>query len=435
MTWLLLLLVLGVNMTFWGGMGIVRAFDERIRRRSRPAERAPAIPLWDVAVMIAAHNEEAVIGASLGRLLELIPADCVHVVSDWSTDSTVQIAQGMGVNVVETPKNVGKAAALTFGRDHFELLDKFKAVMILDADTKLDRRYFELALPMFDDPRIVAVAGCAHTWWQRQMGFTGNVLVTHRQRVYLLTQWLLKYGQTWRGISATLIVPGFASMYRCDALREIQIEVPGLIIEDFNMTFQVHAKRLGRIAFHPGAKAYTQDPSVLRDYIKQVRRWDLGLWQTIRRWLPKRPVFLATVVVTVIELVLSSLMMLLLPLIGVVALISLVPGLNAGPVLASLLAWASAYLGFPVIVIVIVGADYLLTCVVAFVERRPYVLLAGLLSIPMRVIDAALALYTLPRAWLDRSDGQWVSPTRRALTPDKTPATSIAVPILEGQPS
>jgi cellulose synthase/poly-beta-1,6-N-acetylglucosamine synthase-like glycosyltransferase len=267
------------------------------------------------------------------------------------------------------------------------------------------------------------------------MGFVGNVLVTHRQRVYLLTQWLLKYGQTWRGISATLIVPGFASMYRCEALREIQIEVPGLIIEDFNMTFQVHSKKLGRIAFHPMAKAYTQDPSVLRDYIKQVRRWDLGLWQTIRRWLPKQPVFLLTVLVTVIELVLSSLMMLLLPLVSVVALISAIPGIQLGAAVAGALAWASAYLGFPFIVVVIAGADYLLTLVVAIIERRPLILLSGLFSIPMRVIDAALALYTLPRAWLDRSSGQCVSPTRRALAPEESPAPSIEVPILEGQPT
>lgn len=432
MTWLLLLAVLGVNMTFWGSVGILRVLDERMRRRAKDGERALEVPLSEVAVMIAAHNEEAVIGASLGHLLELVPASNVHVVSDWSTDATVQIATDAGVNVVETPKNVGKASALVFAKDHFELLDKYKAVMILDADTKLDPRYFERALPMFDDPRVVAVAGCAHTWWQRKMGFVGNVLVTHRQRVYLLTQHLLKYGQTWRGISATLIVPGFASMYRTDALRDIVINPPGLIIEDFNMTFQVHAKRLGRIAFHPGALAYTQDPSRLKDYIKQVRRWDLGLWQTIRRWLPRRPVFAATVVVTVIELVLSSLMLLLLPLLGLAAAIAVIPGLHAGVVVTDTLAWVSAYLGFPYIVYVMVGADYLLTGVNAVVERRPFILIAGLFSIPLRVIDAALALYTLPRAWLDASDGQWVSPTRRALAPD-TSASSTAVPILEGQ--
>lgn len=434
MTWLLLLAVLGVNMTFWGSVGILRVIDERMRRRAVDGERTPEVSLSEVAVMIAAHNEEAVIGASLGRLLELVPASNVHVVSDWSTDATVQIATDAGVNVVETPKNVGKASALVFAKDHFELLDTFKAVMILDADTKLDPLYFEKALPMFDDPRVVAVAGCAHTWWQRKMGFVGNVLVTHRQRVYLLTQHLLKYGQTWRGISATLIVPGFASMYRTDALRDIVINPPGLIIEDFNMTFQVHAKRLGRIAFHPGAKAYTQDPSRLKDYIKQVRRWDLGLWQTIRRWLPRRPVFAATVVVTVAELVLSSLMLLLLPLVGVAAAIAVIPGVHAGPAVADALAWVSAYLGFPFIVYVMVGADYLLTIINAIAERRPFILIAGLLSLPMRVIDAALALYTLPRAWLDASDGQWVSPTRRALTPDPQ-TSSTSVPILEGQPS
>jgi len=31
----------------------------------------------------------------------------------------------------------------------------------------------------------------------------------------------------------------------------------------------------------------------------------------------------------------------------------------------------------------------------------------------MRVIDAAIALYTLPRAWQEKSTGRWVSPARR----------------------
>ena len=37
--------------------------------------------------------------------------------------------------------------------------------MLLDADTRLDPGYFEAALPLFDDPDIVAVAGCAHSNW------------------------------------------------------------------------------------------------------------------------------------------------------------------------------------------------------------------------------------------------------------------------------
>src|SRR4029450_7121923 len=73
-------------------------------------------------------------------------------------------------------------------------------------------------------------------------------------------------------------------MYRTRILSSIDIDAPGLAIEDFNMTFEVHARRLGRIAFHPGrAIAYTQDPHTLRDYSKQVERWSLGFWQTLRR--------------------------------------------------------------------------------------------------------------------------------------------------------
>src|ERR1035441_8761259 len=57
--------------------------------------------------------------------------------------------------------------------------------------------------------------------------------------------------------------------------------------------------------------------------------------------------------------------------------------------------------------------DLLLTLVVAAVERRPRYLLYGLFFVFMRTIDAAIAVYTLPRAWREQSTGRWVSPARR----------------------
>lgn len=427
MIWLAILLVVGVNMLIWGAVGVLRFLDEAPRRSPRARLGTAAVHLSDVAVLMAAHNEEAVIGTTLGALVQLVPAANVHVVSDWSSDRTVEIAERVGVNVVETPRNTGKASALAYGRDEFGLLDRYRAVMILDADTKLDPDYFEVALPLFDDPRVVAVAGCAHTWWQRRFGVVGNVLVTHRQRVYVLTQHLLKYGQTWRGISAVLIVPGFASLYRTEALRQIEIDPPGLVIEDFNMTFQVQAKKLGRIAFHPGAKAYTQDPANLRDYVKQIRRWDLGFWQTVRRWRGGRAVFGATLLMAIAELLASSALLVLLPVLALVAALDTVPGLAATPGFGPVLGTAVVVAGVPSLLL-LAATDYALTCVVAAVERRPLILLAGLLSLPMRVVDAAVALYTLPRAWLDQSNGQWVSPQRRLAPAVASGSESTLVP-------
>lgn len=418
----LLPLIVGLNLSIWGLVSGLRRIDESVRRRRRDHLDCECVTLSQLAVLMPAHNEELVIENSLARLLKLIPAANVHVVSDSSTDRTVQLARARGAAVVETPVNLGKAGALAFALEHFELLDRFAAVMILDADTELDPHYFDVALPLLDDPRVAAVAGCAHTRWQRRLGVLGHVLVAHRQRIYVLTQLLIKYGQTWRGVSATHIVPGFASIYRSRVLREITIDPVGLVIEDFNMTFELHAKRLGRIAFHPQARAYTQDPNRYQDYVRQVRRWALGLWQTLRRHRIDASVFGLSLAVTLVELITSSLLFIALPLIvAMVAVADLAPAVTSTPVLGEVIGAVGNRVTLTEVLLGIVVPDYLLTCVVAAVERQLSYLLAGLLFIPLKITDAALALYTLPRAWLDRSNGRWVSPTRRAIeTPEVT---------------
>lgn len=445
MIWVVVLLVVGVNLIFWGSIGLLRLVDDVLltgpdrrfpqgdgRHRGTPLRSSlpPAggggstVRRDQLAVLMPAHNEEMVIGASLAAITELVPAAQVHVVSDYSSDATVQIATGAGVTVFETPTNVGKAGALSYALREGGLLDRYEAVMILDADTQLHPRYFERALPMLDDPEVVAVAGCAHTRWQRAMGPVGEVIVSHRQRVYALTQWLLKYGQTWRAISATHIVPGFASIYRTRALREIAIDAPGLVIEDFNMTFEIYAKDLGQIAFHPGAIAYTQDPDTYRDYVKQMKRWCLGLWQTIRRHRPRKLVFGLSLTAMITELVTSSIAFVLLPLVALlIGAHSLVPEVAAVPLLGDVSGALAGELSLLTLAMVVFLPDYALTVAVAVAERRPRYLLVGLLFIPMRVTDAVIALGALPRAWLTRSTGTWTSPTRRAVEPSSGTAT------------
>ena len=69
----------------------------------------------------------------------------------------------------------------------------------------------------------------------------------------------------------------------------------------------------------------------------------------------------------------------------------------------------------------------------ATVERRPRYLLYAPFFVIMRTIDAWIALYTLPRAWREKSTGRWVSPARRDLTTGGT-TVRAAVPVTGGQP-
>ena len=445
--WLLFALVFGINFTVWGAIGLLRIVDSALDRfRNLPRNAGSAahralradmviqaaangglvgptlasgggriLAVADLAVLMAAHNEEVVIDDSLAAITALVPPENVHVVSDASTDKTAALALQHGVNVIETATNVGKAGALEEGIRTFGLVERFSVVLLLDADTRLDPDYFQAALPLFDDPDIVAVAGCAHSNWHTPgLSFMGRLVTAHRSRIYALTQRLLKYGQTWRRTNTTHIVPGFASMYRTTVLPNITINPAGLVIEDFNMTFEVYRKHLGRVGFTVGAKAVTQDPDTVHDYIKQTKRWALGLWQTVRRHRLHLDLLSAMLCLLLLELLTASLAFLLLPVIVIVlAVPDLFPLVLHWPVASTVHSAIAGHTSLRTICLGVLLPDLLLTLVVAAVERRPRYLLYGLFFVFMRTIDAAIAVYTLPRAWREKSTGRWVSPARR----------------------
>lgn len=379
--------------------------------------RTDALSPGDVAVLVAAHNEEMVIAHTIRSALSLVPPGNVFVVSDGSSDDTVRIAREAGATVVDLQPNRGKAGALAAGIRHFDLANRFEVVMFLDADTQLTPDYFTTGLPQFADPRVVAVAGRAATLADPQpANLAGRVLVAYRERVYVATQYLQKYGQAASLLNAVAIVPGFASMYRARILERIDIDPTGLVIEDFNMTFEVHAKRLGRISFRPGAAvALTQDPDTFDDYVKQVRRWSLGFWQTVRRHGAHVGVFWTVLFAHIVELVVSSVVVIALIPAILVSLGAAILVLN-GLVVGGPAAWILAYAPPHVLAAGLLIPDFLVTVFAATVMRRPRYLLLGLLFPPMRVVDAFICLGSLRRAATSTSSGVWQSPSRREVS-------------------
>ena len=433
--WALAILVFGVNFAIWGTVGLIRLVDKLTvgRWRSRkpaayqgnvvalrhdPAgRRARQIHLTvdDVAVLIPAHNEGAVIEDSLRAITKFVPRKNVHVVSDGSTDDTFEIALRCGVKAIKTRQNVGKAGALRDAIERFKLVERFPVVMLLDADTRVQEGYFDAALPLFDSPKVAAVAGCVKTDTRRMLSPVGNLLVGNRMRIYAIGQRVLKYGQTSRYLNATPIVPGFASMYRTAVLPQIDINPAGLVIEDFNMTFEVYQNGLGHVDFTLGAVAVTQDPDNFRDYIRQTRRWALGLWQTVRRHPPRLNLFTAMLALMLTELITSSLLFVTLPLVAAILVVpDLVTSSVTWPVFHSVYIAVSSHMTLTRMFYGVVVPDLAITCIVAGLERRPRLLLAAPFFPFMRVLDSAIGLWTIPQAWLARTSGVWKSPTRRS---------------------
>ncbi|WP_308797049.1 glycosyltransferase family 2 protein [Agromyces silvae] len=422
---ILVILMVGVNTLLWASAGALRY------ARSRAIDAAPAgiggrVDPDRVAVLIPAHNEALVIGETIASACSQVSADHVFVASDGSSDETSDLARAAGANVLDLNPNRGKAGAIVAAIEQFELIRRFDVVLLLDADTRLDIDYLASGLPAFDDPGVVAVAGRATTTVDPPPATRfGRLLLAYRERFYVVVQYLLKYGQASRPANVVSIVPGFASMYRTSVLAEIDINAPGLVIEDFNMTFELHSKRLGRIDFRPNAAvARTQDPDTVHEYVKQMRRWTLGFWQTVRRHRARRDRFWAALTLYIVELVVSSAMLLLM--IGLLV--------TAG----ALWAWAAATgdtvpmeglwnVAPPVAILLgIYIPDLLLTIVAVVASRRPaYFLYAPVFPV-LRAIDAAICLRSLAEAVTGRrtASGRWTSPTRRPAAETVRPASS-----------
>jgi len=156
-----------------------------------------------VAVVVAAHNEALVIAGTIRAASRLVDTKNIHVVSDGSTDDTASVAVTAGAHVLELNPNRGKAGALAAGIEHFQLCRRFEVVLLLDADTHLAPDYLTTGLPLFNDPDVVAVAGRARTIDKPPASSRfGRFLVAYRERLYLIVQLLLKFGQAARWANA-----------------------------------------------------------------------------------------------------------------------------------------------------------------------------------------------------------------------------------------
>lgn len=406
---------IGINVLFWSFVGLLRYLSEY---RSGAISAQNPVTLASVAVVIPAHNEEKALPKCLRALQAAIPLNQVFVASDGSRDRTAAIARAAGCHVDDIRPNGGKANAINHVIRVNDLCNRFKAVLILDADSEIDPGYFRHALPILRDPKIAAIAGHVLSRWPAQHRLSPSLIFTaYRTRLYRLLQAAFQYGHSWRFVNVSYIAPGFASMYRTTALQEIDISAPGLVIEDFNMTFEVHRKRLGRIAYSPKVRCTSEDPAGIGDYRKQVMRWYLGFWQTVFRngFWPSR--FWLALLPLLLELAIFSAYLIALPFL---VLAYFLAGWNSVALSMSDLAIrqvspADVFLAFIVV-------DFALTAVVAAIERRPSLFLYAPAFPIIRILDASLFIAAFMKSFSAKSDGRWISPERRFDSLHKKPS-------------
>jgi biofilm PGA synthesis N-glycosyltransferase PgaC len=228
-----------------------------------------------VSVLVAAHNEEAVILDTVERLLSLDwPAFDVTVVDDGSSDRTskllLPLAREERIRLVTKTVNEGKAMALN---DALPLLAG-EIVLIVDADGCPQPDALRWMVPHFVKvPRVAAVTG------NPRVVNTTTLLAKLQAIEFSATVSVLRRAQaTWGRL---MTFSGICTALRKSAIEDVGRFRVGMATEDISLAWQLQTT-YADVRYEPRALFAMQVPETLPAWWRQRTRWARGLAEVLR---------------------------------------------------------------------------------------------------------------------------------------------------------
>lgn len=324
-----------------------------------------AVPRPTLAVLLAAHNEAAVLEATVNALLaQSDPPDQILIADDGSTDATPQaLAKAFGMATPElgglavSPRvpslrwlrlpHGGKARALNAALERTDCT----VVLTVDADTILAYDAIEAMRAAFQrEPALAAATGLLRPICDRSLA--GRVFQWFQTYEYV-RNFLSRFA--WMQVDGLLLISGAFAGFRRDAVIRVGGFDPESMVEDYELIHRLHRwsadHGLGwKVRVLGEARAYTDAPGHIVPFLRQRRRWFGGFLQTQywNRDMVGNPRFgrLGTMMLPVKALDTVQ------PLFGIVAFVLLAGFILAGrvlivgPILLAMLAKILVDLGF-----------------------------------------------------------------------------------------
>jgi cellulose synthase/poly-beta-1,6-N-acetylglucosamine synthase-like glycosyltransferase len=265
---------------------VVAAF--RVLRQPKPEAQGEA---GTMTVLVCARDERAVLPACLAALrAQTAPAEEVVVVDDGSRDGSAAWLRGEyrldereasavwpGLRLLALPHG-GKARALNAAI----ATATGDLVVTLDADTLLEPGALAAVRAAFAaDPNLVAAGGVLTP--RCRGGRLGPVFEFYQTFEYLRSfLWRL----VWARGSRLLLISGAFAIFRRPVLVELGGFRPESVVEDYEFVYRLHRRtgdlglgwRTGVIA---GARAVTDVPSAVPNFLRQRMRWFFGFLETL----------------------------------------------------------------------------------------------------------------------------------------------------------
>lgn len=230
---------------------------------------APLQAIPDVAVVIAAFNEERHLRARIENLRSLdYPADRLHVYigSDGSSDRSVDILREFEdtIHAQVFTQNRGKASVLN------DLVNATTQPILVfsDANTHFDRDALRRLVAHFGDPAVGCVSGEL-----RLRGSAGN----NQDSLYWRFEQLLKFFEA--RIGGLLGANGAIYAIRRELWQPLRADT---ICDDFCVAMNVAASGW-RLAYEPGAWAEEDTPAAIGEEFARRVRIGIGNFQALRR--------------------------------------------------------------------------------------------------------------------------------------------------------
>lgn len=260
------------------------------------AAAADAAPRRTLGVIVASHNEAAVLPVTLTALLgQSDLPERIVIADDGSTDGTAELlTQRYGLVAPESgqlsaPSTLhpslcwlrlphgGKAVALNAAVLRIDT----DTVLTVDGDTLLDAGAIAAVRRAFSaDPDLVAATGVITPVCSRTLA--GRCFQWFQTYEYI-RNFLSRYA--WARLDGLLLISGAFAAFRLDAVRAVGGFDTDCLVEDYELIHRLyrHAEAHGlpwRVRVLGDAQAHTDAPSGLMPFLRQRRRWFGGFLQT-----------------------------------------------------------------------------------------------------------------------------------------------------------
>jgi cellulose synthase/poly-beta-1,6-N-acetylglucosamine synthase-like glycosyltransferase len=270
--------VLPLEVLFWVCAGLIvwtqlgyaaaLAVLARLRGGPRGPGSAPAA-MPRLSVIVAAHNEEAVIDARVRNLLALdYPRELLEVVvaCDGCTDATAALARDAGADLVLELPREGKVRA----QDAAVERSGGEVVAFTDANALWQRDAARMLVAAFDDPRVGYACGQARQVDDRAGG-GGN-----QEGVY----W--RYELAVRGLESRLssITAGNGAIYA--TRRDTYIVVDAVMGHDLSLPFNIVKRGLRAVYVPDAISSEKMVPSLAGEFARK-RRMMSHTWPIVVR--------------------------------------------------------------------------------------------------------------------------------------------------------